>query len=314
MKHPLYSHLSQFRKELPVLDLSGVPLSTSSFEAYRDYYRLDFEDTQHFWGSFSSGAYELAAHVFVPPDPQGTAFLLHGYLDHVGMLGPLIQNSLDQQFIVAVYDLPGHGISSGERAFIEDFDEYVDIFRGFYQYCLEYLPAPYHVISHSTGSAIALEYLTQAEEQPFGGIVFLAPLVHHSFWHLSKFGYALGKPFQMKTVPRRGSPPSSNPGFVEFARKDPLQISRVPLHWVGEMYKWNQNIREMNVLDLPLLIIQGTRDSVVDWEYNIPFFQEKVRGVSVKLIKNAEHQLFNEPPAIQTQVFRSINEYLREHS
>ena len=290
--HPLYPSLLQLRKELSALDLSGEPLLTPSFEAYREYYHLDFNDAEHFWGSFSSGVYDLAAHVFIPSGPQGTVFLVHGYLDHTGMLGPLIQNFLDRKFIVAVYDLPGHGLSSGERASIGDFDEYVQTLRDFFQYCRSYLPAPYHIISHSTGSAIVLEYFTQAEEQPFDGIVFLAPLVHSAYWHLSKFGYVLGKPFRLKTVPRRSSPPSSNPEFVEFAKNDPLQASRVPLHWVGEMYEWNHDVHDMNVLELPLLIIQGTRDSVVDWDYNIAFFQEKIRGVSVKLIKNAETSTF----------------------
>lgn len=312
MAHPLYPHLSQLQKELPVLDLSRVPPTTPSFEAYRDYYRLDFEDTQHFRGVFSSGGYKLAANVFVPPEPKGTVFLVHGYFDHTGLLGPLIQNCLDQQLVVAVYDLPGHGLSSGEQASIGDFDEYVEILKDFFQYCRTYLPAPYHIISHSTGSSIVLEYLTQVEEQPFSGIVFLAPLVRSAYWQLSKFGYILGKPFRMKTVPRRKSAPSSNPEFVEFAKADPLQATRVPLRWVGEMYEWNEEIHDMDVLELPLLIIQGTDDSVVDWDYNIEFFQEKVRGVSVELIQDAEHQLFNEPPAIQAQVFHWINEYLEE--
>ena len=314
LTHPLYPSLSQLRQGLPVLDLSHTPSVTPSFEAYREYYHLDFEGVQHFWGSFSSGAYRLSAHVFIPSTPRGSVFLLHGYFDHSGILSALIQNCLEQQFVVAIYDLPGHGLSSGEQASIGDFDEYVDIFRNFYQYCREYLPAPYHLISHSTGSSIALEYFTQTEAQPFAGVVFLAPLIHHSFWTLSKIGYLLGKPFRMKTIPRRGNAPSSNPDFVEFAKNDPLQTSRVPLHWVGEMYEWNREIQNMERLSLPLLIIQGTDDSVVDWDYNIPFLQEHIEGVSVKLLEDAEHQLIYEPPPISGEVFCSINEFLEEHS
>ena len=314
MKHPLYPSLLQLQKELPLLDLSSAPEASPSFDAYCNYYHLNFKDTTHFWGSFSSGAYQLAAHVFLPKEARGTVFLLHGYLDHTGMLAPLIQNCLEQQFIVAVYDLPGHGLSSGDRASIGDFNEYVDVFRDFLAYCQTYLPPPYHVICHSTGSSIALEFLTQHADQPFGGVIFLAPLVHHNFWTLSKVGYILGKPLRLKTVPRRGSVPSSNPDFAKFAKQDPLQTSRVPLHWVGEVYEWNKDIHKMNRLRLPLLIIQGTDDSVVDWEYNIPFLQEKIEGVSVKLIKNAEHQLIYEPLTIRKEVFRDINEYLEEHS
>ena len=41
------------------------------------------------------------------------------------------------------------------------------------------LPKPFHLIAHSTGCSISLEYLYNAETNAFDQIIFLAPLIQH---------------------------------------------------------------------------------------------------------------------------------------
>ncbi len=66
--------------------------------------------------------------------PRGTIFLLHGYNDHTGILKNLICFCLNQNYSVAVYDLPGLGLSSGEQGAIKDFSEYADILKTFFPF------------------------------------------------------------------------------------------------------------------------------------------------------------------------------------
>lgn len=308
--HPLYRHLSQIPDELPALNFAEAPVPTPSFQAYREYYQLDFSEVDHLWGTFTSGVYELVAHIFIPRHPRGSIFVLHGYLDHTGMLSRLIRNCIEQQFVVAVYDLPGHGLSTGERASIKQFSEYTVIFHTFFEQCRKYLPPPYHLISHSTGGAIAFDYLSNTTNHPFDKIIFLAPLVRYVHWHISKIAYTLGKILHIKTVPRRYDDDFVESEFAQFLRTDPLQPVRVPMAWVGALHDWNRKIQVVPEMTIPVLIIQGTRDSVVDWKYNIPFLQQKIARADVKWIQDAGHQLFNGMPEIQLEVFESVNGYL----
>lgn len=310
--HPLQQPLTRVTRELVPLDFQEPPPLTPSMQMYLDYYHLTFDDLEynHAFGTFRSGAYTLAAHLFTPLTPRATVFILHGYIDHAGMLAHLIRNCLEKGLAVAVYDLPGHGLSSGKRIAIEDFSDYVVVFQDFLTLCEPHVPRPYHLISHSTGSAIALDYLAHAEHQPFKHIIFLAPLVRHVHWHLAKITYFLGKIVSINTVPRRYSQISSDPEFLEFLENDPLQTDRVPMKWIGALYAWERQIRKVSLLSQPVLIIQGTGDTVVDVAHNIPFLQQKIEKTTVKWIKNARHQLLNERPDMRAEVFDTINAYL----
>jgi alpha-beta hydrolase superfamily lysophospholipase len=239
-------------------------------------------------------------------------FVLHGYLDHTGVLYRVIQNCLEQQLVVAVYDLPGHGLSSGERAAIRDFSDYVSVLYDFLELAQGHVPAPYHVLSHSTGGAIVFEYLASTPDQVFEQIVFLAPLVHHAHWLSSKIAYTLGKPFRIDSLPRRYSQENIDPVLAEFIKTDPLQTNRVPLSWVSELFEWDREIQDTVLIESPVLIIQGKKDNVVDWEYNLPFLQEKIPQAHIVLIDKAGHYLINESPEIHAEVFDTINAYLKK--
>lgn len=296
------------RSELPVLEFSTTPDErTSAFRAYCKYYQLCFSEVEHRIGIFPAGAYELAVQIFTPRQVRGTVILLHGYIDHAGMLRHLIRNCLEQNLVVVTYDLPGHGLSSGQRMAIDDFSEYTKGFHTFLENIQPNLPEPYYFIGHSTGCAIAFDYLSHYPQHKFEQIIFLAPLVRHVHWHISKIPYFFGRLFAVKTVPRRYSEISSDQEFLQFLRRDPLQTDQVPFKWISALYRWNQHIQELPVAPVDVLILQGTRDTVVDWEYNIPFLEQKLEKVRVVWIEEAGHQLVNEIPVLREQVFQIIN-------
>ncbi len=92
---------------------------------------------------------------------KGTVFLLHGYLEHSGIYQPIIRELLDQGFSVLTYDLPGHGLSNGSPASIQNFDHYQQVLEAVYRYVNMQLnrPTPWLGIGQSTGGAIWLHHL-----------------------------------------------------------------------------------------------------------------------------------------------------------
>lgn len=306
---PAPINITEIKKDMKQLDLSTPPFLTPSIKKYFQFYDININSPHHYFGTFQSGTYHLAAHVFLGENLRGTIFLLHGYNDHTGMLRNLIQFCLKQNFSVAIYDLPGHGLSSGERGAINNFGEYADIHETFISLYKNYLPRPFHLIGHSTGCAITFEYLNNNQNQDFEKIIFLAPLVHHKYWGISKIAYFLVRPFT-KTVPRVFRKNSTDLNYLKFVKNDPLQNRRIPLKFPTALIKWNKKIKQYEVLQRTIYIIQGTKDSVVDWKYNIKFLKKKIGTVNLKMVENAKHQLVNENALIRAEVFEEIQNYL----
>jgi alpha-beta hydrolase superfamily lysophospholipase len=208
-------------------------------------------------------------------------------------------------FSVAAYDLPGHGLSSGKRMDINDFSEYAAVLNDFIRYFAPQLPEPQYLVGHSTGCAIAFEYLHQHTTHHFDRIFFLAPLVHSRHWWLSKTGYRMIAPFVDK-IRRKFKENTSDREYLTFLAKDPLQSRSIPLSWVKAMFTWEDRIHRYPRIDQPVCIIQGTEDTVVDWKYNISFLQTKFGSTRVRMIPGAKHQLINERKDLRSNVFNEI--------
>jgi len=283
---------------------------SASAKIYLTYYGISFQGIRHYLGSFTSGSYDLAAHVFLPPDAKATVFLLHGYLDHTGILKHLIDLCIHQRYAVAIYDLPGHGLSSGASCSIDDFSDYVSVFDEFMKMYRSQLPRPHYFVGHSTGGAIAIDYLNRVNGKAFDKIIYIAPLVRSAYWKISKAHHYLAKPF-IETVPRVFFDNSSDPKFNRFLQDDPLQCKEIPLRWIEALFAWNERVEGFRPISRPILILQGTNDTVVDWQYNIPFLKQKNAAVTVKWFQGARHHLVNESPAIRSEVLETVRGYLQ---
>lgn len=305
--------LDQVREEMvPLVFENPSPPSPSTVQ-YFQYYRLHFENADHSFGHFDSTGFRLAAHVFVPENPKGTVYLLHGYLDHTGILSKLIGFLLSEGFAIAVYDLPGHGLSSGIQASIDDFSRYLDVFSDYMQLISKHLPKPLHLVCHSTGCSIALDYLDRADDPGFDKMIFLAPMVHSAHWGWSRFGVAVADPF-VDSVPRDFRENSSDPAFLEFVREDPLQSRIVSFQWLRALYDWDKRVKLCEDIKNPILIVQGTEDCILDWEYNLDFLKKVLNGAKIKMVEGADHQLVNERAELRDEVFLEIGEYLGQES
>lgn len=202
--------------------------------AYQAYYGLDLRSRhprlQARLGSMAVDGRRLAVQAWLLPEARGSLLLMHGYYDHMGLYRHVVDWALGMGFSVLACDLPGHGLSEGERASIRDFAEYQAVFEGLLGQAAELdLAAPWHLCGQSTGGAILLDYLLHGGERPeLGETILLAPLVRPRAWGWSKLSYRLLSPF-VDSIPRRFSENSSDPQFLDFLREhDPLQPRTLP--------------------------------------------------------------------------------------
>jgi len=301
--------LDSLREEISPIDFTQLTMSPERTRDYFGWYGLDVVPKAHYFGSFRSNGFTLAAHALVPEGAHSTVIVLHGYLDHTGSHGATIRHLLEQGYAVAAYDQPGHGLSSGRRASIEDFADYVAVFDDFEKLCRAHMPQPCHVLAHSTGASIVADRLLQGEPDELGEIVLVAPLVRSAKWAVSKTMASVFAPF-IDDFPRIFRHNTSDEAYAEFVKRDPLQPRQAAIDWFEALVEWNKQLSNHEPSNRSITIIQGDEDSTVDWKFNIELLAGLFTEARIEIITDGRHQLLNESVAVRSEVLAIVDEVL----
>lgn len=290
------------------------PLSEAAL-AYQRFYGLDFpgRSLRKGLGRFDVDGYELVCQVWWPERARATLFMFHGFYDHTGLYRHVIEWALDQGFAVIACDLPGHGLSSGERASIRDFAEYQDTLQGLFAQAVSLdLPQPWHLCGQSTGGAIVVDHVLNAgtDSPAQGQVILLAPLVRPRSWGWSQLSYYLLKPF-VRGIARRFSENSNDPQFLTFLQADPLQARRLPTAWVGALSRWIKRIEAAPASTRQPLIVQGQADMTVDWQHNLQVLNAKFNRPQVLMLPEGRHHLANEAPDMRREFFGFLSKRIK---
>jgi len=301
--------LKKIKETRPKLSLSTGPDYPDHILDYFNYYSIHQAGITHHFGYFNSSGFELAAHIFIPEHPAKTVILMHGYYDHSGSLKHIISYLLTKNCTVAVYDMPGHGLSSGSECQIDHFQTYGIILDDFIQFCHSQLKNPVHVITHSAGSISMIELLLTGKKIPVSSVILTAPLVHTKSYPLIKI---VSKPIGLftKKLTRKFNKSSSDPGFYNFLTHDPLQSKTVYLSWVNQLVSWNRRITDLKPVSNRILIIQGDQDRTIDSDFNLNFLRIKFPNSILKMVRGCRHQLLNEKKEIRNTIFSMIHNYV----
>ena len=206
-----------------------------------------------------------------------------------------------------VFDLPGHGLSTGEAATIDDFGAYgraiADVL-----YKVPLPDLPLWVMGQSTGCAALVEY-ARNYPWPFAATVMLAPLVRPVGWLRVRMAHTLLQPF-IDSLPREFRENSSDREFLTFVQLDPLQSDRISLRWVKALRRWLASLRQDDLEAGPVLVLQGDADATVDWRYNITVIEKLFPGSRVEQLPGAGHHLANESSAQRERYLGLVDAYL----
>jgi lysophospholipase len=303
--------------ELSRFSFSEAPPDSPELKKYYAFYGMDFRaampSLEQRIGWVRNEDHHIVLQSFRPAAPVGTVFVLHGYFDHAGLYRHLIGHLLERNYAVVMFDLPGHGLSSGSPAVIDSFDKYQSVLRLVLALCQGVMPQPWHAVGQSTGGAILIDYLVHedAESDEFDKVVLLAPLVRPKGWFRVSLLYRVLKPF--RTVVRRSFSPNSEDGqFLEFLKKkDPLQSRWLSVIWVGALKHWISDIEAATPRNRKLLVIQGMADRTVEWRHNVPIIRHLFQNVKTAYIDGGRHHLVNESADKRDRMLRLIDSELR---
>lgn len=261
-------------------------------------YRVDFKLLDDWLGMYR----------FTPANPSQWVIFTHGILDHIGTSSILIRYLLDRNVGVVAFDLPGHGLSRGDRADIDDFNTYGLAWARIMQATQDLYPRT--AMGHSTGAAALLTFTQREGSILPERIILLAPLVRNVFWDLSRFAYsALG--WATAYVPANDGAASRDRDWLTRWRNDPLTVKALPLSWFRALQNWEAGSHQWKTQDGSRFhIIQGTQDGVVDWNYNLPFLEERYSGINVHYVQGAWHGLQYDIPAARDQFYSILSAIL----
>jgi len=299
-------------------------------DAYFNHYGFDvllerYSKVSYYFGSISlrsQTTFSLATHVWRPVRPQACVFVAHGLFDHVGLYLQLVDYLLQHNYSVVAIDFPGHGLSSGPVGSIKDFKDYALAVNEVRKFIIknenkllidnESFPLPCFAVGQSTGCAALMRYLFLGDgidNKLFTKVALLAPLVRPKSWWSVFASYLMLSKF-VSSLKRTYTKNSHNIFFTDFVAKyDPLQPRRVSVEWVGAMVKWIKSFHSFSGQSVSVLIVQGTGDGTVDFNYNIPAIKKKFSNVEVQFVPEAKHHFVNESDALRLKGFLYVKEF-----
>lgn len=305
--------IQQLRQQLQVLTAQVAEPALAA--KWRSFYQLELNTlpcpvTNHF-ACIDAVGFRLAVQTYVPEQPVGTVFILHGYFDHMGLYGHAIRWALSENLAVVCMDLPGHGLSSGERAGIDSFQQYTDaLVQLLANQYVQSLPQPWHVLAQSTGCSVIMDYLLA---NPFGDefdkIMLLAPLIRPCAWGRSKTAFHMLRSV-MTRIKRVFSNNSHDQQFLDFLKNDPLQPLEIPTTWVGALNQWLAKVENAQKGHRPVILVQGGGDTTVDWQHNIPFVAHWFDLEAQLFLPMAKHHLVNETVNYRDEIFGFLSQQL----
>lgn len=293
---------------------------------------IEHSSIKHSIWQRSIAGYTIVQQCWQTPESDKILIINHGYFDHTGLYGQLIAWGLEHGYRVIGYDMPGHGLSSGERAAIDSFDTYSQVLEAVIDEALTSHshthphthihtsnPISVDLIGQSTGCAVIANYLLKHPHPhaPVGRVALLAPLVRSMGWQAMRWVYFISKRF-LSSVKRKFINSSHNTRFNYFLQyEDPLQAREIPLSWLGAMESWYTYIRSLPTdfqNKQAITIIQGSGDLTVDWHHNLPELRRCFPNSTVHMIPKARHHLVKETSKFWDQVAAVLDTITPQHA
>ncbi len=268
---------------------------------------------------------------------KGVALLIHGYRAHGGHFAPFAELVADSGWDCYLLDLPGHGLSEGERFGIGDFDDYgratlaaIGAIRDWESSGAVVDPTQADsggprlvLIGHSTGCSAIIEAFRLSAAQggppPADGAVFAAPLVDMPNKRIRGALNAVAGERLLELPGFAASPAligpgvACNPAYREFiARGDPLSDWVYHTSWLNSYLDWYDGLVESRpiVFDGPALVVQGTGDTVVNWRGSQELLDRMFPARDTRFYEGYSHTILNAAPERLARVFSDVAAFL----
>jgi alpha-beta hydrolase superfamily lysophospholipase len=243
---------------------------------------------------------------WTPPGARAMVAVLHGYADHSGRYGYLVDRLVASGLSVAALDFRGHGKSEGRRGHIGAFDEYLGDLDAFLAEVKKTTPGgqKLFIVSHSHGGLITARWAMERPKEAsseVAGVVFSAP-----YFKLAMKPPALkilsaklvGTIIPFLPVPT-GIAYADISSDVEWQKKteaDVLYNKNATPRWFNESNRVQEEVlRRASEFVTPMLMVSPGADPIADARAARAFFDAATaKDKEFKTYDGFRHESFNE--------------------
>lgn len=230
-----------------------------------------------------------------------TVVLVHGFAEHSGRYGHVMDALEKAQINVVACDLRGHGKSPGKRGHIDSFSQYIDDVKATVDFAKQkYKVKKVALMAHSMGALVATHYAEQYQQNlcalvlssPLFGIRGDVPKWKRLVGHLmSKYypSFSLSSAIQ-------GCDLSHDSKQVARYDQDPLIFHHVAARWFTEVQKAYEEAKHIAPhLKIPLLLQLSNTDRIVDDQQSLLWYKKCSMLDRTQLVYDGFfHEIYNE--------------------
>ena len=266
----------------------------------------------------AKSSYQIFSQIWEPENPaKGVIILVHGLGEHSDRYCTHFANFFSNEgYSILAFDLPGHGLSSGKKGHIKEYDDFDKLLSTGISYAKNKYPSlPIFVYGHSLGGLIALEYSIQVKPN-INGVIASAPVldfyepIHPVKLVLAKIMNTVFPSFSLDSGLNRNML-SRDKSVIERYNADPLvhghTSSRLGMYIIekGEFVRNNPN-----KVSVPTLVMVGSAEGIVS-KKAIHDFCDRSDNCVEKIWTGLYHELHNEPENLSVLEFTS--EWIDSH-
>jgi alpha-beta hydrolase superfamily lysophospholipase len=250
----------------------------------------------------SADGLQLFERSWRPAQPKAAVVIVHGFAEHGGRYDYAGAQLAANGYATYALDLRGHGRSDGKRTKVRSFDEHTGDVERFLARVREREPGlPAFLLGHSMGGVIAGLMLTAGDHGLRGAILSGAALGSaRRGWRIFQLILrAIGRLIPWLPVAKLDSAQvSRDPEVVQRYDRDPLVFrGRVSAGSAWAMIRAVRRVRrDMQKISLPLLILHGGADAMVDPGASRLLY-ERAGSVdkTLKIYDGLYHEILKEP-------------------
>jgi alpha-beta hydrolase superfamily lysophospholipase len=247
--------------------------------------------------------------------PKAAVMVVHGLKDHSDRYAGFAQTLVGAGYAVYALDLRGHGDSSGNRVWVDRFDDYLDdVETALTEVQRTAGNGKVFLFGHSMGGAVVALYALTRPPKPAGIVLSAAALRIDAGGATQGTTKALGALFPTLAVFSLDDEKfSRDPDVVAQMKSDPLVYDRAaPAHTAAEVIRAVDRIREHpGELDVPVLALHGTADEVTPPAGSKELIDAARGDKTLKLYAGLYHDLLHEPE--RAQVMADIIAWMDAH-
>lgn len=233
------------------------------------------------------------------PAARRNLVFVHGVCEHGGRYTEFTQYAVAEGWRVLIPDQRGHGLSTGGRVHVRNFDEYVDDLR---LICRHFSLDPQRtvVVGHSMGALVVARFL-EGQTVPVAAACMLSPYLGLRI-HVDRFTLILGQivvriwPWFRFRSRVRAVDLSRDEAYLAQRRQDGLVQRSVTAGWFFAVQNALQQAHaQATQISVPLLVMQGEQDHVVDPQATLAWFQSlRNEDRTLDMLPDYLHELLQE--------------------